>query len=101
MYLSQTHFGFTNMGSKVDRFRVISSQRVKNGNKLRHAKRILALPTWGQRYIFTELLPFQLGNFDFDLGHQMKKSSIIGLEHAFKANLHRATKIYHTFYLSN
>ena len=24
------HYGFTNMGSKVDRFRVKSSQRVKN-----------------------------------------------------------------------
>ena len=30
MYASQTHFGFTNMGSKTHIFRVMSSQRVKN-----------------------------------------------------------------------
>ena len=30
MYASQTHFGFTNMGSKTHIFRVMNSQRVKN-----------------------------------------------------------------------
>ena len=36
-------------------------------NELTPPKHILALPTWGQKCIFTELQPFEIANFD--LGH--------------------------------
>ena len=38
-------------------------------NKLRPFKRTLALPTWGQKSIFSELWSFEVANFD--LGHSV------------------------------
>ena len=40
------------------------------------SKHILALPTWGQKCIFSESLPIELANFD--LGHPVS-DPIIGI----------------------
>ena len=47
-------------------FKIVNKQ-LKTENKCRPPKYILALPTWGQKCIFSELQPFELANFD--LGH--------------------------------
>ena len=36
-------------------FSKIVNKQVRNQNKLRHPKHILALPTWGQKRVFSEL----------------------------------------------
>ena len=42
----------------------IVNKQLKNENKWRPPKHILALPTWGQKCIFSELQPFELATFD-------------------------------------
>ena len=49
----------------------IVNKQLKNRNKWRPPKHILALPTWGQKCVFSELQPFEIANFD--LGHPVAK----------------------------
>ena len=53
----------------------IVNKQLKNENKWRPPKHILAVPTWGQKCVFSQLQPFELANFD--LGHPVSKSLII------------------------
>ena len=52
----------------------IVNKQLKNQNKLKPSKHILALTTWGQKRLFTELQPFELENFD--LGHPVVKMTV-------------------------
>ena len=47
-------------------------QIFKNWKKLPPLKRILALSTWGQKCLVSELQPFEIRNFD--LGHPVSHS---------------------------
>ena len=61
-------FGGLNLFLKiVNKQLKIVNKQLKNENKWRPPKHILALPTWGQRCIFSELWQFEIANFD--LGH--------------------------------
>ena len=51
----------------VNKQLTIVDKQLKNQNKCRHPKHILALPTCGQKFILSELQPFEIANFD--LGH--------------------------------
>ena len=51
----------------------IINKQLKTKNKCRPLKHILALPTWGQKCVFSELWPFELANFD--LGHPVAIST--------------------------
>ena len=76
MYASQMHFGFTNMGSKVDRFRFITSQRVKNGTR---TPCTCTLAYVGKHSV-RKILPYWVGNSVSNLNVKvniiMKKNSM-------------------------
>ena len=53
----------------------IVNKQLKNQDKLIPLKHILALPTYGQKCLFSELQSKQISNFD--LGHSVDPSGLI------------------------
>ena len=76
-------FGGLHLFSKiVNKQLKIVNKQLKNENKWRPPKHILALPSWGQKCIFSELQPFEIANFD--LGHPVVWHKLSDFDHQNK-----------------